>query len=111
MVYSRSTAQPTGRNTALPSSVNEGVTKVQVGAFLSLPGTAHFDDLKLEHLTQPKVTAETSRHDRWQIDLAYVTQVIEAVHPDPWAHISRTDFLAEIGRPQPRPSTIWTTTP
>ena len=76
--------------------VNAGVADYQLGAFLSVPGMALFDDLRLERLETPTVSTGADRHERWRADIAYTALIIRTLHPDPWAHITAEDFQARI---------------
>jgi tetratricopeptide (TPR) repeat protein len=46
----------------------------------------------------PVADLGTSRADGWRMDLAYLTKRVDETHYDPWAHISRAQWDAEIAR-------------
>jgi tetratricopeptide (TPR) repeat protein len=48
----------------------------------------------------PAVMPETPRADAWRIDMDYLTKRVEETHYDPWRHISRDEWNAEIARIQ-----------
>lgn len=76
--------------------VPAGAATIQVGAFLSIPGTARFDDLSLSVLEAPTIDPQATRSDRWHADLAYLGELVEAIHPRPFATLSRDDFRARL---------------
>ncbi len=76
--------------------VPEGAATLVVGAFLSIPGTARFDDFSLSVLEAPTIDPAASRTDRWRSDLAYLGELVEWVHPQPFATLSRDVFRARL---------------
>ena len=76
--------------------VPSGATTIKVGAFLSVPGVLLVDDLRLERLVPPTVTADTEWAARWAADLAYLGDLIDGVHPAPYAHLPRAAFRAGL---------------
>ena len=77
--------------------IPRNTVKIQVGVFLSLPGTALFDDLTLEKLEPPVAMAQWSRAERWQADIDYMLELLEAFHPDPFAATTRELFMEKAG--------------
>ena len=77
-------------------AVPQGAATIQAGAFLSIPGTARFDDFALSVLEAPTIDPQATRNDRWHADLAYLGELVESIHPRPFAALSRDTFRARL---------------
>jgi hypothetical protein len=71
-------------------------TTMKVGLFLSVPGSATFDDLRLERLERPVPEQGWNRTESWRTDADYLVDVLEAVHPAPYAVRSREGFRRDL---------------
>jgi hypothetical protein len=74
----------------------QGATILEVSVFLSMSGTAYFDDVSLVRMPAATTDPEAPRDDRWRADLAYLADFLPKLHVKPFTVIREEDFLASV---------------
>lgn len=71
--------------------VPQGATKLIVAPFLTMSGTAWFDDISLTG-TSLDLEEDATRDEKWRADLAYFVDSLAELHVEPFARISEDEF-------------------
>jgi hypothetical protein len=74
----------------------QGAAILEVSVFLSMSGSAYFDDISLMRLPAPATDAEAPRDERWRADLAYLADFLPKLHVKPFTITSEEDFRARV---------------
>jgi len=75
-----------------------GSATLEVSAFLSMSGSAWFDDISLKRLPSPAANPEAPREERWRADLAYLAEFLPKLHVKPFTITSEQDFRSEVAK-------------